>query len=70
MEKEEYAYKVYALNVRKINGGFLYQVNCFETLEEVEAEKETLSLKSDEEISVLCIKYDENGNEISVDTIE
>ena len=62
--------KEYALNVRKIDGGFLYQVDCFETLDEAfECGKKTL-LNPGEEFVVVEILYDENEEEISATSVE
>ncbi len=54
----------YALNVNRKTGGFLYQVDCYQTIEEAQKDAETLELESDEVYDIIGIDYDDDENEI------
>ena len=54
----------YALNVNRKTGGFLYQVDCYQTIEEAKTDAATLELESDEVYDIIAIEYDDNDYEI------
>lgn len=61
-------YREYALEVR-VNGEFDRQIDVFVSAEEAEEAAKEISLKPNETIDIVCIKYDENMHELSAESI-
>lgn len=60
----------YALNViNSKTGRFLNQIDVFNTPEEALEVAKSLSLYEDEKCNIVCIVYDDKGNEIDADCI-
>ena len=58
----------YALEVR-VNDNFDRQIDVYSTIHEAEAQKKKLQLGADETADIVRIKYDNDGNEISAQSI-
>ena len=60
----------YAVNIKnKETNEFIYQYDVFETYAEAEKSAKTIDLKDDEIYEIVEIKYDENGDELGINTI-
>ena len=66
----EVSYKEYAVNIRDKNTDkFINQYDCYETYDEALQSAKTIDLKDDEIYEIVEIEYDENGDELGINTI-
>ena len=61
-------YCEYALEIRR-NGSFYHQVDVYQQLVDAEKAAKTLTLDSEEETDIVRIEYDDDGNEVSAESV-